>query len=90
MLCVGVGVVWVCVCVCVTVVGVCVLPWLLGVCVTVVAVPDTVLKDSVPLVLLLLCEDAEVVVPSVWVPEDQGELGGTPHHRTAAHFGLHT
>ena len=56
---------------------------------TVVGVPDTVLQHGVPLGLLLLRHDAEVVVPCVRVPQDQGELGGTLHKGTAAGPRLH-
>ena len=57
---------------------------------TVVGVSDTVLEDGVPLELLLLRPHAEVVVVSIRVPQDQGELGGTLQERGAACFGLHT
>lgn len=43
---------------------------------TVIGVSNTVLEDSVPLLLLFLGGHAEVVVMGVWVPEDQRELGG--------------
>lgn len=44
---------------------------------TIIGVSDTVLEDSVPLLLLFLCPHAEVVVTGVRVPEDQRELGST-------------
>lgn len=44
---------------------------------TIVGVSDTVLEDSVPLLLLFLRYHTEVVVTGVWVPQDQRELGGT-------------
>lgn len=56
--------------------------------VTVVAVSDTVLQHSVPLLLLLLRHHTEVVVAGVWVPKDEGELGRTLDERVTAHFGL--
>lgn len=43
---------------------------------TIIGVSDTVLEDSVPLLLLLLGHHTEVVVMAVRVPEDQRELGG--------------
>lgn len=43
---------------------------------TIIAVSDTVLEDSVPLLLLFLSHHAEVVVMGVGMPEDQRELGG--------------
>lgn len=39
--------------------------------------PDTVLEDSMPLLLLLFGHNTEVVVTGVRVPEDQREIGGT-------------
>lgn len=74
------------VCVIMTVCVVCVFRQLL----TIVAVSDTVLKHSVPLLLLLLCQHTEVVVTGVRVPQDQGELGGTLNKWTAAHLSLYT
>lgn len=58
--------------------------------VTVVTVSDAVLKHGVPLLLLLLCRHAEVVMAGIWVPQDEGELGHTLNERTTAHFGLNT
>jgi len=56
---------------------------------TVVGVSDAVLQHGVPLGLLLLRHDTEVVVARVRVPQDQGELGGALHEGTAAHPRLH-
>lgn len=43
---------------------------------TIVAVPDAVLQDRLPLVLFGLRHHAEVVVPGGRVPEDERELRG--------------
>lgn len=43
---------------------------------TIVAVPDAVLQDRLPLVLLGFRHHAEVVVPGGRVPEDERELRG--------------
>lgn len=56
--------------------------------VTVVAVPDAVLQHGVPLLLLLLRHNTEVVVTGVRVPQDEGERGCTLDERVVAHFGL--
>lgn len=57
---------------------------------TIIGVSDTVLEDSVPLLLLLLGHHTEVVVMAVRVPEDQRELGGALKEGWASHLGLHT
>lgn len=54
--------------------------------VTIVTVSDAVLKHSMPLLLLLLCHHAEVVVAGVWVPQDEGELGRTLDKWITARF----
>lgn len=51
--------------------------------------PDTVLQDSLPLLLLLLAAGAEVMVPSVRMPHDHRELAGTLQKRRISRFGFH-
>lgn len=53
---------------------------------TVVAVPDAVLQDSLPLVLLGFCHHAEVVVTGRGMPEDERELRGALEDRGVARF----
>lgn len=43
---------------------------------TIVAVPYAVLENCPPLLLLLARHHAEVIVPGVGVPEDEGEIRG--------------
>lgn len=57
---------------------------------TVVAVPDAVLKDGVPLGLLFLSHHAEVVMLAVWVPQDDAVLGRAHQEWSSARFGFHT
>lgn len=55
---------------------------------TVVTVSDTVLQNSMPLLLLLLRHHAEVAMEGVRVPEDEGELSNALDERVIAHFAL--
>lgn len=57
---------------------------------TIVGVPDAVLEDGVPFLLVFLCHCAEVVVAGVGVPENQRELCGTLQKWRAARFSLDT
>lgn len=54
---------------------------------TIVAVPDAVLQDCLPLVLLSFCHHAEVVVPCRRVPEDERELRRALEDGGAARLG---
>lgn len=56
---------------------------------TVVAVPHAVLENRPPLLLLLARHHAEVVVPGVGVPEDQGEIRGALDDGGVPRLGRH-
>lgn len=57
---------------------------------TIVGVSDTVLKDGVPLLLLLFSHHTEIVVTSIRVPEDEGKLCRTFQEWRTANFSFYT
>jgi len=61
-----------------------------GLRLTIVGVSDAVLKDGVPLLLLLLGHHAEIVVASIRVPEDEGKLCRTFQKWRTANFSFYT
>lgn len=61
-----------------------------GLRLTIVGVSDTVLKDGVPLLLLLLGHHTEIVVTSIRVPEDEGKLCRTFQEWRTANFSFYT
>lgn len=54
---------------------------------TVVAVPHAVLEHSSPLLLFFARHQAEVIVPGVGVPEDEGEIRGALQDGGVPRFG---
>lgn len=57
---------------------------------TIVCVPDTVLKDGTPLLLLLLGHHTEIIMTSIRVPEDERKLSRTFQEWRTANFSLHS